>query len=292
MATIDPSQTYDMVYTLKCNYTGGNIRVEGRRNGSSAAGTFYYRYGTTGSWTSVNTIPTGGNYIKYVPVNTTEIQIAINLIASSGHYYMIRLSDQLQSIIDEVSISQKAIISGSVGNNFLESFISSNSVKKVDIPNVSGVTSAGGLFMYSYASGCSALTNLDSPAMPNLISGGGDFMANYAYGCSSLISLALPDIPPSATVGTNSFLFYALNTNSLRKLILPDPGFYGNSNINLYIPNTRRGIVRGYVKDIADLEDWRNLTQSGSTLNTSNIKERSLVVDPNYSPPGFMMFFN
>jgi len=159
MATINPSQDYDIIHTL--TYPGasgsGNIRLH-RGSFSAISGTVYYRAGTSGSWTSLSVSGLDTTF----PISNTTMQIAHDWNKSGNNYMTPSFFSDVG--VKEIKISQKAVLSGVVGD----------------------------YFMYNYAAYCYSITSLDIPDTSSLTSVGSDFMHDYANGCTSLTSLGLP----------------------------------------------------------------------------------------------------
>ena len=158
MATINPSQDYDIIHTLTYASSGGTgpIRLF-RGSGSAFTGTVYYRAGTSGAWTSLSVSGTSTTF----PITSTTMQIAHNWNKSGNDY----MTPSFQSgTMTGIAISQKAVLSGIVGGFFMLSYANyCLSLTTLAIPDTSGLTSAGDSFMYWYASYCSSLTKLTLP---------------------------------------------------------------------------------------------------------------------------------
>lgn len=188
MATINPSQDYDVIHTLTYANSGGTAPIRLFRGSiSPTTGTVYYRAGTSGAWTSLSV----SGYDTTFPITSTTMQIAHNW-DKSGNSYM--TPSFTNGTMTGIAISQKAALSGGVGD----------------------------YFMHSYAYDCSNLTTLAVPDTSGLTSAGGSFMSNYAYGCSKLTQLILPNAGwfktnnvnwsvPSGRLG----LLYGDTTNSI-----------------------------------------------------------------------------
>ena len=195
----------------------------------------------------------------------------------------------------------------SIPNNFMASYAQSCiSLVSLDVPNTSNVITIGNDFMSRYASGCSSLTSLTSPDTAKVTYIGQNFLETYAYGCTSLTTLSVPDISKVEFLGDIPFLRYATactslitlgipdtssilvmsdyfmenyaeDNTSLQELILPNVGLFEFNNVNLYVPSSRLGILKGKVKNPADLVAWQNLTITGKTLHTNYIRSSANV---------------
>lgn len=160
MATINPSQSYDVIHTLTFDSTGGNMSIRLYRGGGSAfSGTVYYRAGTSGAWTTLSVSGTTTTF----PVTNTTMQVAHDW-NKSGDHYMTPSWYQTAKQPTTISISQKAVLSGVIGNYFMYNYAyGCSSLTSLSVPDTSSVTSVGGYFMYNYASGCTSLTQLRLP---------------------------------------------------------------------------------------------------------------------------------
>ena len=158
MATIDATQDYDFISTLTFASASGTCLIYLYRGGSRISGTLYYRTGTSGSWTSLSVSGTGTTF----PVSSTTMQVASDW-NKSGNNYMTQSFNGQSSNLTEIAISQKAVLSGVIGE----------------------------YFMLGYANGCLSLTSLAIPDTSSVSSVGASFMLNYALNCSSLERLEL-----------------------------------------------------------------------------------------------------
>lgn len=251
MATINPSQDYDIIHTLTFDSTGGNMAIRLFMGSNTAtSGTVYYRAGTSGSWTSLSVSGTSTTF----PVTDTTMQVAHDWNKSGDDYMTPSWQSSPKQPIT-ISISQKAVLSGSVGAYFMYAYAyTCSSLTSLDVPDTSNVTSVvGSNFMSSYALNCTSLTSLSIPDTSSLTSVvGNNFMYRYAYNCSSLTSLSVPDTSNVTSVGSNFMFMYAYNCSSLTSLDVPDisgvtsvpSGFmreyaYGCSSLtSLSIPDT------------------------------------------------------
>ena len=133
MAQINPTQDYDAIHTLTFSSASGTCNIRLYRGSYSAyTGTVYYRAGTSGAWTSLSV----SGYSTTFPVTSTTMQIAHDWNKDGNNYMTPSFMGQSTNLVG-ISISQKAVLSGTVGNSF----------------------------MYSYAYGCSSLTSLILPAV-------------------------------------------------------------------------------------------------------------------------------
>src|SRR5690554_2154270 len=103
MATINPSQDYDIIHTLTFSSASGTCRIRLYRGSTSAySGTVYYRAGTSGSWTPLSVSGTSTTF----PVSNTTMQVAHDW-NKSGNSYMTP-SFQNNANLLGIAISQKA----------------------------------------------------------------------------------------------------------------------------------------------------------------------------------------
>lgn len=302
MATINPSQDYDIIHTLTYASSGGTAPIRLHRgSAASFAGTVYYRAGTSGAWT---TLAVSGGSTTF-PITSTTMQIAHNW-DKSGNDYM--TPDFRSGRMTGIAISQKAALSGvmgnyfmyhyvydcsnlttlevpdtsgltSVGNYFMQSYADGcSNLTTLATPDTSGLTSVGAFFIYSYAFNCSSLTALDVPDTSGLTSVGAYFMYSYAQSCSSLTTLAIPDTSGLTSAGSNFMDYCAANCSSLTQLTLPKAGWFKTNDVDWSVPSGRLGILKGEVLDGADLADWQALTVSGKTLYINYIRSASDVI--------------
>ena len=254
MATINASQDYDFISTLTFDSASGNCNIELNR-GSAYAGTVYYRAGTSGSWTSLSVIaPSIFDDPTTFPVSSTTMQVA-NDWNKSGNDYMTQSFKEQSSNLTEIAISQKAVLSGVIGNNF----------------------------MTAYARDCSSLTSLSVPDTSSVTSVGDDFMRFYSMDCSSLTSLSVPDTSSVTSVGDDFMRQYARDCSSLERLELPEIGWFASNNVDWSVPSGRLNNLKGYVQNSTDLSDWQGVTSSGETLHTNYIRSTSDVINENAS---------
>ena len=305
MASINPTQDYDAIHTLTFTSASGTCKIRLYRGSSSAyTGTVYYRAGTSGAWTSLSV---SGDSTTF-PVTSTTMQVAHDWNKSGNNYMTPSFSGQSTNLVG-ISISQKAALSGTVGNYFMygyaygcssltslsvpdtsgitsvgDSFMRSyadgcSSLTSLSVPDTSGITSVGDYFMSYYAYGCSKLTSLSVPDTSRLTSVGNYFMRSYAQGCSSLTSLSVPDTSRLTSVGNYFMYYYAYGCTSLTSLILPDStGWFGSYNVDWSVPSGRLGYLYGYTPNSTSQTAWRALTVSGKTLYTNYIRAEDHVL--------------
>lgn len=298
MATINPNQDYDCIHTLSFNTDTGNCKIRLYRGSTSEfSGTVYYRAGTSGEWTELSVSGTTTTF----PISSTTMQVAHDW-NKDGNNYM-TASFYGATNLTGIAISQKAVLSGAMGNYFMyyyayncssltslgvpdtsgltsvdDNFMryyayGCSNLTSLGIPDTSGLTSVGTYFMASYASGCAALTSLSVPDTSGLTSVGNAFMYYYAYGCSALTSLAVPDTSGLTSVGSYFMTYYAYGCNSLTELVLPKVGWFATHDVNWHVPSSRLGILQGVVLDSADLAGWQALTAPGKTLYINYIRD-------------------
>jgi len=275
MATINPSQDYDLIQTLTFAAASGTCKISLYRGSSSAtSGTVYYREGTSGSWTELSVSGTSTTF----PVSSTTMQVGLDWNKSGNNYTTPAFYGQSTNLT-EIAISQKAALSGTMGDYFMYLYASGySSLTSLDVPDTSSLTSVGTYFMYAYAHGCSNLTSLAVPDTSSLTSAGYSFMVYYAYGCSNLTSLAVPDTSSLTSVGTYFMYAYAYGCSSLTRLELPAAGGFVSNNINWSVPSGRLGYLKGYVSNSTDLSDWQDLTAETKTLYINYIRDSDDVI--------------
>jgi len=302
VATINPNQDYDIIHTLTFSEASGDCPIRLYRGSLSAtSGTVYYRAGTSGDWTTLSVSGTSTTF----PVTDTTMQVAHNWNKSGNNYMTPSFRDATN--ITSITISQKAPLTGtmgdrfmyayaygcskltslavpdtsgleSVGNNFMYSYARGcSSLTSLAVPDTSGLTSVGNNFMYYYAGDCSSLTSLAVPDTSSLESVGYSFMAYYANSCSSLTSLAVPDTSSLESVGDLFMSSYAYGCSSLTELVLPAVGWFENHNVSWNVPSGRLGSLKGRVLHSDDLNSWKALTAEGKTLYTNYIRDPELV---------------
>lgn len=257
MATINPSQDYDVIHTLTCASSSGTVYIRLFRGSITAfAGTVYYRAGTSGAWTALSVSDTSTPF----PITSTTMQVAHDW-NKSGNNYM--TPGFYSTNITAISISQKAVLSGTIGGAFMRFYAEScTSLTSIDVPDTSSVTSVGDYFMSvfctaatsltyldvpntsnisgsvgasfmsSFARDCAALTTLGVPDTSGITSAGERFMQDYASGCSSLVSLSTPDVSNVTTFGNYSFIDYASSCASLETLAVPDTSSLTNGGLS------------------------------------------------------------
>ena len=281
MATINASQDYDFISTLTFDSASGNCNIELNR-GSAYAGTVYYRAGTSGSWTSLSVIaPSIFDDPTTFPVSSTTMQVA-NDWNKSGNDYMTQSFKEQSSNLTEIAISQKAVLSGVIGNNFMTAYARDcSSLTSLSVPDTSSVTSVGDDFMRFYSMDCSSLTSLSIPDTSSITSVGDFFMGLYANDCSSLTSLSVPDTSSVTSVGDDFMRQYARDCSSLERLELPEIGWFASNNVDWSVPSGRLNNLKGYVQNSTDLSDWQGVTSSGETLHTNYIRSTSDVINEN-----------
>ena len=271
MATINPSQDYDIIHTLTYASSGGTDPIIlFRGDGDSAySGTVYYRAGTSGAWTSLSV----SGWDTTFSITSTTMQIAHDWNKSGNDYMMPSFHS---GTMTGIAISQKAVLSGIVGHYFMFYYAGNcSNLTTLDVPDTSGLTSTGESFMYAYASGCSTLTTLAVPDTSALTSVGDWFMSYYASGCSNLTTLEAPDTSGLTSVSYSFMSSYASNCSSLTTLILPKAGWFKTNNVNWNVPSGRLGLLRGQTSNPTDQADWQALTVSGKTLHTNYIRNSS-----------------
>jgi len=148
MATINAGQDYDLISTLTFASGSGTCNIRLYRGSNTAiAGTVYYRAGTSGAWTSLAVSGTTTTF----PVSSTTMQLA-NDWSKSGNDYTTPSFLGQSSNLTSIAISQKAALTGVVGNYFMAYYAyGCSSLTSLAIPDTSSVTSVGDNFMAYYA---------------------------------------------------------------------------------------------------------------------------------------------
>ena len=273
VATINPNQDYDIIHTLTFSEASGDCPIRLYRGSLSAtSGTVYYRAGTSGDWTTLSVSGTSTTF----PVTDTTMQVAHNWNKSGNNYMTPSFRDATN--ITSITISQKAPLTGTMGDRFMYAYAyGCSKLTSLAVPDTSGLESVGNNFMYSYARGCSSLTSLAVPDTSGLTSVGNNFMYYYAGDCSSLTSLAVPDTSSLESVGDLFMSSYAYGCSSLTELVLPAVGWFENHNVSWNVPSGRLGSLKGRVLHSDDLNSWKALTAEGKTLYTNYIRDPELV---------------
>jgi len=275
MAEINPLQDYDLINTLTFASGSGtcDIRLY-RGSGTAYSGTVYYRAGTSGSWTSLSVSGTSTTF----PVSSTTMQVANDWNKSGNHYMTPSFYGQSTNLTG-IAMSQKAVVSGVVGDFFMYSFaLNCYALTSLDVPDISGVTSVGDIFIYSFAYNCSSLTSLDVPDTSSITSAGDHFMRTYASGCTSLTTLGVPDTSSITSVGSVFMTDFAQYCSSLTRLELPAVGWFASNNVDWSVPSGRLNNLKGYVTNSTDLSDWQALVTTGNTLYTNYIRSSGDVI--------------
>lgn len=222
VATIVPGQDYDMIHTLTFAAGSGTCKIRLYRGSSSEySGTVYYRSGTSGEWTQLAVSGTGTTF----PVSDTTMQVGHDHNKSGNDYMTVSFYGQAANLTG-ITISQKAVFSGTMGNYFMALYANGcSSVTSLDIPDTSGLTGTGSHFLYVYAGSCPSITSLGVPDTSGLTgSAGNDFMAYYANECWDLQSLIAPDTSGFTSAGDNFMLCFCNNCYDLTSLTAPDTG--------------------------------------------------------------------
>jgi len=313
MASINPGQDYDLITTLTFSAGSGTCGIRLLRAGF-VSGTVYYRAGTSGGWTSKAVSGTTATF----PVSSTTMQLAHDWNKSGDNYTTPTFHST--TTLTGVLLSQKAVLSGVLGNGFMSNFVSFiSSITSLDYPDLSDVTSVGSNFMQAYARSCSSLITLGVPDTSQITSVGSRFMQDYARSCSSLITLGVPDtsqitsvgsrfmndyvrdcsslitlgVPDTSqitSVGSGFMNDYAKNCSSLTTLILLAAGWFSTNNVPWDVPLGRLNNLVGQTSNSSDQSDWQDLVVSGKTLHTNYIRSTgdvTLVLPPSSYNPAF-----
>src|SRR5574344_545308 len=190
MATINSTQDYDIIQTLTFAEASGTCAIRlYRGSGSAYTGTVKVREGTSGAWSDLSVSGTATTF----NVTNTTMQIAHDWNKSGNKYMTCSFYGQSTNLT-EIDISQKAVLSGAVGNYFMSYYaFNCSNLTSLSVPDTSGVTTVDASFMYFYARGCSKLTSLNIPDTSNITTVGNNFMSGYATYCITLTSLSVPD---------------------------------------------------------------------------------------------------
>jgi len=284
MASINPGQDYDLITTLTFSAGSGTCGIRLLRAGF-VSGTVYYRAGTSGGWTSKAVSGTTATF----PVSSTTMQLAHDWNKSGDNYTTPTFHST--TTLTGVLLSQKAVLSGVLGNGFMSNFVSFiSSITSLDYPDLSDVTSVGSNFMQAYARSCSSLITLGVPDTSQITSVGSRFMQDYARSCSSLITLGVPDTSQITSVGSRFMQDYARSCSSLTTLILPAAGWFSTNNVPWDVPSGRLNNLVGQTSNSSDQSDWQDLVVSGETLYTNYIRSTgdvTLVLPPSSFNPAF-----
>jgi len=252
MATIDPTQDYDFISTLTFNTASGNCNILLYRGSERFfSGTAYYRAGTSGSWTSLSVSGFGGGDF---PVSNTTMQVANNWNKSGDDYMTQSFRDQTSNLT-KIDMSQKAVLSGDIGNRF----------------------------MFLFAFDCQDLISLDVPDVSDVTSFGQDCFMRFAYQCTSLTSLTIINTESLTSFGIDFMNQYATSCSALERLELPAIGLFAINNVNWSVPSGRLNNLKGYVQNETDLSDWQGVTSSGKTLHRNYVRSTSDVINENAS---------
>jgi hypothetical protein len=311
MATINASQDYDIIQTLTFAEASGTCAIRLYRGSSSTyTGTVKIRAGTSGAWSDLSVSGTNATF----NVTSTTMQIAHDWNKSGNDYMTCSFYGQSTNLTG-IDISQKAILSGAIGNYFMYYYARGcSTLTSLDVPDTSGIKSVGNYFMRFYAGDCKVLTSLSIPDTSNITTVGNnfmslyayyctgltslsvpdtssittvgyDFMSNYAYSCTSLTSLGIPDTSSITTVGSDFMNYYAGECDALTTLVLPSVGWFATHNVTWNVPSARLNYLKGEVLDSADLADWQELTTftSPNTLYLNYIQNTADVYSPGVS---------
>src|SRR5574344_1485433 len=157
MATINASQDYDIIQTLTFAEASGTCAIRLYRGfGSAYTGTVKVREGTSGAWSDLSVSGTATTF----NVTNTTMQIAHDWNKSGNDYMTCSFYGQATNLT-EIDISQKAVLSGGIGNCFMYYYAySCTGLTSLSVPDTSGITTVGNCFMYNYARSCTGLTSL------------------------------------------------------------------------------------------------------------------------------------
>lgn len=249
VASIDPDQDYDIIYTLELKEGTEEVKVILRRGSSNPVrDTVYYREGTSGDWSQqavgfTGTIITG--------LSATTIQVGHSWNKSGNNYTTAAFSSQETSL--SIEIAQRASLSGIVGDSFMYQFAYfCSSLRSLDTPSISGITEVGHAFLREYARNCSSLTYLTWDSSPSLGLIGNTAWYQCCNSCSSLLAVDMPDTTNAYSVGSNFMQSYAQACILLTELSVPSTkmltsagdaffssyAFYCQGLLSLEIPST------------------------------------------------------
>jgi hypothetical protein len=326
MATINASQDYDIIQTLTFAEASGTCKIRLYRGSNSAyTGTVKVRAGTSGAWSNLSVSGTATTF----NVTNTTMQIAHDWNKNGNNYMTCSFYGQSTNLTG-IAISQKAILSGAIGNNFMyyyaygctgltslsvpdtsniTSVVNSfmqyyangcSNLTSLDVPDTSNVTSVGNYFMQGYALYCSTLTSLDVPDTSNVTSVGDYFMASYANGCSNLTSLDVPDTSGITSVGNSFMQYYASTCSTLTSLDVPDTS--GITSVwDYFMANYAQGcstLTSLSVPDTSGITTvgnyfMANYAQGCRTLTSLNVPDTSgITTVGNYFMKGYAQYCN
>jgi len=216
------------------------------------------------------------------------MQLALDWSKSGDDYTTPSFRDQTTNLT-EIAISQKAVLSGIIGNSFMRDFaINCSSLTYLDTPEIVDVTGVGYYFFYLFARGCTALTALSVPNTSEVTTVSFDFLSSFASNCSSLTNLSIPDTSSLSSVGSNFMKFFAADCTSLSEIILPAAGWFATNNVDWSVPSGRLDNLVGQTSNSTDQSNWQALVTIGETLHTNFIRSTGDVTlvlpPPSYNP--------
>jgi hypothetical protein len=218
MAQINPSQDYDLIVTLKFAEPKGDCHIYLHRGGfATASGTIYYSSGAGAKWKG---LAVEGDKTVF-PVSDTIMQVGLDWDKDGDDYTT--PSFRNNSNLVEITLSQKSILQGRIGNYFFYFFAyNCPNLVALDVPDVSKVTEVGGYFMVAYAQECFSLPSLPVPDTANITEVGDYFLGSYALECHRLQSLSVPNTSKITSAGEGFLSSYARECFGLTSLDAPD----------------------------------------------------------------------
>jgi len=218
MAQINPLQGYDLIATLKFAEPKGDCHIYLHRGSfATASGTVYYRPGDGNKW---NELTVKGDK-TVIPLSDTIMQVGLNWGKDGDNYTT--PSFRHNSNLREVTLSQKSILQGRIGDYFFYFFAyNCPNLVVLDVPDVSKVTEVGGYFMVAYAQECISLPSLPAPDTSGITEVGDYFLGSYALDCRRLQSLSIPNTSKITSAGEGFLSSYARECFGLTSLDAPD----------------------------------------------------------------------
>lgn len=273
MAIIDSTQPFDIIYELgfvdgvDSTFSINRFQKGSRR--SFKSGEFHYRTGTSGEWVTKSTGDTDN-----LPT-AAVVQIAHNWDKDSDSNVITPVfSDNAN--IKSIKITQKAPLSGEVGDYFMDCFIKNcPNLVEVDVPDISEVVELGERAFYQYAHDCVSLTSIGTVEPKNLSKlcspSSSNILQEFVAGCTQLESITLPSFPLLDLDEEPPRFAYSMfeGCDSLNKVILPTSNNV-YSTFNLVLGTEHLGQIAAYTKDLTYWSDSANtdfLTANDFTLN-------------------------
>lgn len=295
--SINPEQDYDYIHTIEATQESGSMPIRFYSTTSTVytGGSFFYRMGTSGQWTSVTRQnPRNLQYTESV----FQIQYNKQVISGSIVTQSLGLGANNNPTLKKAYLSQRQPDQGQVGNYYfyylyqgctnaeyvefpITSEITSqgeslfgallwhcNKLTHVYAPDFTSLTSVGG-YMYTYfTSAMQNLEHLELPDIPGIKNAPTNLMRLNAYVTPNLKSVKMPDISGLSGFGTQFMHDFLNNSPQLEKIILP------SSPVNYHRINTKYPSTQGknivFITD--DVEAWKPLLEEGRFLQNNGVK--------------------